>query len=134
MELGFGFRSWWNRRSLDVSLCLVVKEKKRNCDFKVVIFWAVFEFFVFWDIHLVCSWTIFFLKFFFFRFFTSVFFFLFLFIKMLMWFIYLFNFWVCVLVVLVQDTLRSQFTWFLVFKSVFIFFYLVKINKLIFLI
>ena len=36
-------------------LCLVVKEKKRNCDFKVVIFWAVFEFFVFWDIHLVCS-------------------------------------------------------------------------------
>ena len=36
-------------------LCLVVKEKKRKCDFKVVIFWVVFEFFVFWYIHLVCS-------------------------------------------------------------------------------
>ena len=127
MELGFGFRSWWNRRSLNVSLCLVVKEKKRKCDFKVVIFWAVFEFFMFWYIHLVCSWTILKKKKNFFRFFTSVFFFLFLFIKILMWFFYLFNFWVCVLV---QDTLRSQFIWFLVF----IFFYLVKINKLIFLI
>ena len=39
---------------------------------------------------------------------------------------------VCVLVVLVQDTLRSQLMWFLVFISIFIFFYLVKINKLIF--
>ena len=38
--------------------------------------------------------------------------------------------WVCVLVVLVQGTLRSQFIRFLVFN----FFYLVKINKLIFLI
>ena len=36
--------------------------------------------------------------------------------------------------VLIQDTLRSRFMWFLVFNSVFNLFYLVKINKLIFLI
>ena len=37
-------------------------------------------------------------------------------------FFFFFNFWVYVLVVLVQETLRSQFMWFLIFNSVFNFF------------
>ena len=52
-------------------------------------------------------------------------------------FFFFLNFWVYVLgfgFVFLFKTLRFQFTLFLVFKSVFIFFYLVKINKLIFLI
>ena len=53
-----------------------------------------------------------------------------------LWFVifYLFKFlglcswiWVCVLV---QNTLRSKFIWFLVFNSIFNFFYLVKIKKI----
>ena len=56
------------------------------------------------------------------------------FLALISFFFFLNNFWVCVLVVLIQGTLRSQFIRFLVFNSVFNFFYLVKINKLIFLI
>ena len=40
----------------------------------------------------------------------------------LFFFFLILNFWICVFVVLVQDTLKSQFIWFLVFNSVFNFF------------